>query len=53
MYGVIHGVKAVLPYMLKRESGHIVNIASVAAIVPLPLQSVYVASISFHKYIYN
>jgi NADP-dependent 3-hydroxy acid dehydrogenase YdfG len=44
MYGVIHGVKAVLPYMLKRESGHIVNIASVAAIVPLPLQSVYVAS---------
>lgn len=43
MYGVIHGVKAVLPYMLKRESGHIVNIASVAAIVPLPLQSVYVA----------
>jgi len=43
MYGVIHGVKAVLPHMLKRESGHIVNIASVAAIVPLPLQSVYVA----------
>ncbi len=44
LYGVIHGVKAVLPYMLKRESGHIVNIASVAGIVPLPLQSVYVAS---------
>jgi NADP-dependent 3-hydroxy acid dehydrogenase YdfG len=44
LYGVIHGVKAVLPYMLKRESGHIVNIASVAAIAPLPLQSVYVAS---------
>jgi short-subunit dehydrogenase len=44
IYGVIHGVKAVLPYMLKRESGHIVNIASVAAIVPLPLQSVYVAT---------
>lgn len=44
LYGVIHGVKAVLPYMLKRESGHIVNIASIAAVVPLPLQSVYVAS---------
>lgn len=44
LYGVIHGVKAVLPYMLKRKSGHIVNVASVAAIVPLPLQSVYVAS---------
>jgi NADP-dependent 3-hydroxy acid dehydrogenase YdfG len=44
LYGVIHGVKAVLPYMVKRESGHIVNVASVAAIVPLPLQSVYVAS---------
>jgi len=41
---VIHGVKAVLPYMLKREGGHIVNIASLAAIIPLPLQSVYVAS---------
>ena len=44
LYGVIHGIQAVLPYMLKRESGHIVNIASLAAIVPLPLQSVYVAS---------
>lgn len=44
LYGVIHGVKAVLPYMLKRKSGHIVNIASVAAILPLPFQSVYVAS---------
>jgi len=44
LYGVIHGIRAVLPYMLKRESGHIVNIASLAAIVPLPLQSVYVAS---------
>jgi short-subunit dehydrogenase len=44
LYGVIHGVKAVLPYMLKRENGHIVNIASLAAIIPLPLQSVYVAS---------
>jgi len=44
LYGVIHGVKAVLPYMLKRGSGHIVNIASLAAIIPLPLQSVYVAS---------
>jgi short-subunit dehydrogenase len=44
LYGVIHGVKAVLPYMLKRGNGHIVNIASLAAIIPLPLQSVYVAS---------
>ena len=44
LYGVIHGIQAVLPYMLKRKSGHIVNIASLAAIVPLPLQSVYVAS---------
>jgi len=44
LYGVIHGIQAVLPYMLKRESGHIVNIASLATIVPLPLQSVYVAS---------
>jgi NAD(P)-dependent dehydrogenase (short-subunit alcohol dehydrogenase family) len=44
LYGVIHGSRAVLPYMIQRQSGNIVNIASVAGIVGTPNAAVYSAS---------
>jgi NAD(P)-dependent dehydrogenase (short-subunit alcohol dehydrogenase family) len=42
--GVFVTSKAVLPSLLERGSGRIVNIASVAGLVPLRLQSAYVAA---------
>jgi short-subunit dehydrogenase len=40
-YGVLTGCQLVLPDMVKRRSGHIVNIASMAGIVAVPGQVVY------------
>ncbi len=40
-YGVLTGCQLVLPEMLKRRSGHIVNIASLAGLVAVPGQVVY------------
>lgn len=42
--GVIHGVTAVVPIMLRQGGGNIINTASVCGIVPLPYQTVYDAS---------
>jgi NADP-dependent 3-hydroxy acid dehydrogenase YdfG len=42
--GVIHGIKAVLPGMLARKSGHIVNVASLAGRFPIPGAAVYCAT---------
>ena len=42
--GVIHGVKAVLPAMLARHAGHIVNVASLAGKFPIPGAAVYCAT---------
>lgn len=42
--GVIHGMKAVLPKMLERKTGHIVNVASLAGKYPIPGASVYCAT---------
>ena len=42
--GVILGCKLALPGMLERGQGHIVNIASMAGVVPLPGLAVYCAS---------
>jgi len=39
--GVIHGVHAVYPIMVTQGSGHIVNVASLAALVPSPFQVAY------------
>jgi short-subunit dehydrogenase len=41
IYGVLTGCQLVLPEMVKRRSGHIVNIASMAGIVAVPGQVVY------------
>lgn len=44
LFGVIHGVDAAYPIMIKQGFGHIVNVASVAGLVPLPGEAAYVAS---------
>lgn len=41
LWGVIYGVHAALPIMLRQRAGHIVNTASVAGLVPLPFQALY------------
>lgn len=39
--GVLYGIGAVLPYMRKQKSGHIINLASVAGHVVFPGSTVY------------
>jgi NADP-dependent 3-hydroxy acid dehydrogenase YdfG len=42
--GVLNGMRLVLPGMLARRSGHVVNIASLAGRIPLPGAAVYTAT---------
>jgi len=42
--GLIQVTQAVLPHMIKRKSGHIINMSSVAGLVAAPLYSVYSAA---------
>ena len=42
--GVVHGVHAVAPIMREQGFGHIVNTASLAGIVPTPLEGAYSAT---------
>ena len=44
LYGVLTGCQLVLPDMVKRRSGHIINIASMAGLVAVPGQIVYAAT---------
>lgn len=44
LVGVLNGSRLVLPEMVARRSGHIVNIASLAGVVPVPGQVVYAAT---------
>ena len=44
LHGVIHAVKAVLPEMRRRGSGHLITIASAASILPTPGEATYAAS---------
>ena len=44
LWSVIHSIKAFLPRMLKRRSGHIVNVASGAGILGSPEPLPYIAS---------
>ena len=43
-YGVIRCTKAVLPFMRKQQSGHIINISSVGGIVGQPVNEIYCAA---------
>ncbi len=44
VYGVLNGCRLVLPEMVARGNGHIVNIASMAGMVAIPGQIVYAGS---------
>ncbi len=41
LMGVVHGVQAAYPVMLRQGSGHIVNTASISGLVPWPGQTLY------------
>lgn len=43
-WGYIHTIRAVLPDMLKRKQGQIVNVGSIGGKMPLPYMSAYCAS---------
>ena len=42
--GVIQMTRQVLPHMIERRSGHIINMSSVAGLIPVPTYSVYAAT---------
>lgn len=44
IYAIAHGSYLALEHMLQRKSGHIVNIASTAGIIPVPAMGIYGAS---------
>jgi NAD(P)-dependent dehydrogenase (short-subunit alcohol dehydrogenase family) len=44
LYGVITGCQLVLKDMITRRSGHIINIASLSGLIPVPGQVVYVGA---------
>jgi NADP-dependent 3-hydroxy acid dehydrogenase YdfG len=44
LLGVIQTTRVVLPHMLARRSGHIINMSSVAGLIAAPLYTVYAAS---------
>ena len=42
--GVLHGMQAVIPTMVARGTGHVVNVASMAGMIPIPGMVTYNAS---------
>jgi len=41
LWGVIYGIHASLPIMRRQGSGHIINTASAAGLIPFPYQALY------------
>ena len=44
LMGAVHGVRAFLPHLIERGTGHVVNTASLAGLVPIPLVAPYCAA---------
>lgn len=44
IHGVLNGIAAVLPRFIAQQSGHVVNVASIAAHMVMPTAAVYCAS---------
>ena len=44
LFGVVHGLQAMVPRMLALGEGHVVNVASLAGLVSVPFNSAYAAS---------
>jgi short-subunit dehydrogenase len=44
LWGIVNGVRAVLPHMLARGQGHVLNVASMAGKIPVPGMAIYNAS---------
>jgi short-subunit dehydrogenase len=44
LLGLIHTSRTVLPHMIQRQRGHIINMASIAGLIAPPTYSIYAAS---------
>lgn len=44
LWGVLHGSRLAATHMRRRRAGHIVNVASMAAVLPVPYSAVYTAT---------
>lgn len=44
LYGSLYLIKALLPYLQKRQEAHLINVSSMGALVPVPGQVMYGAS---------
>jgi len=44
VWGLVHGMRTVMPHMIERRRGHVVNVASMAGKIAIPGMAVYNAS---------